>query len=475
MSGFTPLLVLLLTILPGFALPATLNPRVRALLEEGAARFAVWGVYAADLSSGDEVADVNGRRLLVPASNRKLVTAALVADAFEADTTFETILGATANPAGGTIAGDLVLEASGDPTWTPRFLGGRPGSTALGSLARQLAQRGIRQVTGDLVVDTSAFEEPDLLPPAWRWDDLDATYGAIPSVLAVNGNLGALVFEAGSVGAPLRIEPSSPVAPFEILNETTTASGGSAPRIDLRRSLDGRRIRIEGSLPSDTQRVVRSLPVGNPTEYTARLLLRELGEEGITVAGTVRLAERGAAVATVLATVDSAPMADILAECNEESDNLLAEMLYLACARERFGRASYRGAYRTEEELFKRLDIDPREVNPSDGSGLSRENAITPRALVELLRAFHDVAWFRESLPVSGRSGTLRYRLGGNGLAGRVRAKTGTLDGASSLSGYVQSRSGRTIVFSIMANNYTSSTASIRRTIDEIVDLLASN
>jgi D-alanyl-D-alanine carboxypeptidase/D-alanyl-D-alanine-endopeptidase (penicillin-binding protein 4) len=135
--------------------------------------------------------------------------------------------------------------------------------------------------------------------------------------------------------------------------------------------------------------------------------------------------------------------------------------------------ANYRAAREAERRFWEGLGVQAGEWQGADGSGLSRQNYITPRALTTLLQKNADLAWWVDSLPVSGRTGTLRYRLSADGMAGRVMAKTGTLDGVSGLSGYVRTNGGGLVAFSIIANNYTTSSSTIRRAIDEIVVELA--
>ena len=450
---------------------APLDQQFEKMTSEGGARFALWGIYAAEAESGKVLADINGQRLFVPASNRKLVTAALATGRFKAETRFFTELRCDGLDSSGASRGNVVLYPSGDPTWMAQLGGGRPGESMLREIARKAREAGLQRVAGDLVIRTGRFEEPSPIPPGWRWDDLDASYAGRPAVLAINEGLAAVRITPAGVGrAPSVVAPESA---FEILNQATTGGAGSASTLRLVRSLEGRTVTVLGAIPAGSQPAIRSLPMGNPVEHAAAVLAEAFKSAGITIDGTVRLLAEAPRGVTVLATVEGATATEALTFCMESSNNFAAESLYLLAGADRFGAASYRASYRLEDEFWKSIGVDPREVSASDGSGLSRENAITPNALVQLLRARRDTEWFVASLPVSGVSGTLRYRLSDDGMARRVRAKTGTLDGASALSGYVSASGGKTIVFSIMANNYTGSANAIRARIDEMVKALA--
>ncbi len=158
---------------------------------------------------------------------------------------------------------------------------------------------------------------------------------------------------------------------------------------------------------------------------------------------------------------------------NKPSDNFLAESLYILAGAEVFGKGSYNASYQAEANLWKSLKVPDTEVVSIDGSGLSRRNLITPHAFVELLIEMKDEELFVSSLPLSGIDGTMRYRLTKNGMAKRVQAKTGTLTGVSSLSGYVVKNNGQPVAFSIIVNNYACSTGTIRAKIDDIVEVFA--
>ncbi len=450
-----------------------LNSQLQDLTERGAASRAVWGIYAAELESGNILADINGTRLHVPASNRKLVTTAMAAKRFQPDRRIETELRAERLANGGVVEGDIVLHAAGDPSWTSELQNGRTGVAHLRGLARAAYQAGLRRVEGDLVIDTELFVDSQPLPPGWTWGNLDASFASRPAVLSLNRNLAGITMRPSRQGEPVDHSVVMNPAPFEVENRSMTLGAGSAPTIRLERDLEGRWVTLRGGIPAGSDAASRLLPVGKPVDMTAGVFHRLLQEEGVEMGGGIRFERSIPRGNLLLGTLRGATFAEMVTLCNERSDNFVAESLYLLCSGERYGRASYDGSHQLEQEFWRSIGVDPADVRSADGSGLSRENAITPEALVELLLHMREVPWFYESLPVSGRTGTLRFRLSQDGMAGRVRAKTGTLNGTAALSGYVTTNSGNTVVFSIMANNFTGSTAAIRNRIDEMVTVLA--
>lgn len=469
-KSLTFLIVFLL--FPFLVSSAPRDGEILRLTSQGTLAHAHWGVYAVNLKSGNVLADIQSRKLFVPASNRKLVTAAMAARTLGGEKTLQTVAHVP-GLSGGVVSGDLTIRAVGDPTWNGEFLGGRLGRSVLARLARQVADAGVSHVTGDLVIDASRFAEPAPIPPGWNWEDFQTIDGAIPSVFGIEKNLGRVVISPGRVGSPVQVVFSGPVAPFEVINLSNTGSAGSAPTLRLDRGLEGRVLTVTGSIPADAGEAARSMPLGDPVALAARVLLEELNTAGVRVDGHIRISEASREQGRVVGAVTSATVGDLVKDFNVRSDNYLAESTYLLVGAERHGRGSYLSAQSAEKHFWKSLRVEDSEWVGMDGSGLSRKNLLTPNALVVLLTALRDDAVFVDSLPVSGVSGTMRYRLSSNGMAKRVRAKTGTLDGVVALSGYVTANNGDWIAFSVMVNSSAARTTTLRRTVDEIVEILA--
>ncbi len=466
------LLALMALLVPALLSAAPLDGEVARIASKGAAGQALWGVYAVDLKSGKELASFNENKLFIPASNRKLVTAALATRAFRGEEKLQTTL--TAESVSGGTARGVVLHAAGDPSWTPSLNGGRPGRVMLKRMAKAAREGGVQRIEGDVLLDTSVFAEHSPLPPGWPWDEFANSYASRPSALAVDMNLAGVQIRPGGPGQPPQVSFPGGVEPFRVANNAATNRAGSAPTLRLSMSPGGDTMILDGTIPADAEPASRSVPMGAPAEIAGRMFAMALRDEGIEFAGNVvitsRRCERGP---RVLATAEGCPIRQMLTLCMEESDNYLAESLYLLASAKQAGRGSYQAAHEVERAYWKSIGVAAGDAEPADGSGLSRKNLVTPRALVALLRERAGCDWFVDALPVSGRTGTMRYRLSEGGLAGRVVAKTGTLDSVGSLSGYVKSSSGRTIAFSIMANHHTCSSATVRASINEIVELLA--
>ncbi|MBX3728604.1 MAG: D-alanyl-D-alanine carboxypeptidase/D-alanyl-D-alanine-endopeptidase [Candidatus Sumerlaeia bacterium] len=466
-------LLLLILVFAASAFAAPLDDELRRLVSSGASARAHWGIYAIDAESGRVLADINGDRLFVPASTRKLVSTAMALEYLGGSRVLETHIHAPTPPAGDTIRGDLVVRAVGDPSWTPGLRGGRPGTALLRQAARDVAARGVTRIEGDLVVDASRFRRPALIPEGWEWSDFQTSDGPIPAVLSFDRNLASVRIEPAQPGQPVRIAFDSLTNPFELTNRSVTGARDSAPTFVLTRGLDGIHLEATGSLAANTALGRRAMPVGRPVDFTAAEFAALLAAEGVRLAGSVRISTDSVPLGEILATVRSAPIAEIATVANRDSDNFLAESLYLLAGAELYSRGSYQSSLEAERRFWRTVGADPADWVAADGSGLSRRNLVTPRAYVQLLQHSRRNPIFVDTLAVSGRSGTLRYRLSESGMAGRVQAKTGTLTGVAGLAGTVRTSSGRTVLFAVLANNFASSPTPIRRDIDRVVERLA--
>jgi len=461
-----------------------LQRRLAAEIEKLGPRGGTWGAFVADAKTGRPLAAWRADSLLMPASNRKLLSTALALRTLGPEFTFETRFWARGEiGADGTLRGDLIVEAAGDPTWRPAFLGGRSGVSVLSDFARGARAAGIQRVTGRLLIDTSAWLDPAPVPPGWGWDQTTELYGSLPSALAANENRVVLTISPGErEGEPCRVESLPALeTSLSIVNYSRAAAPSRRQTIRLTRSAGPAALILLGEFPRGLQPLSLTVPLPDPTSAWAEVLLGRLRAEGVNVEGPAeirwnRAAPRatGGAEARLLATQVSPPLERIVLHTNKESDNHCAESLYLAAGRAAAGQASYEAAQAAERAFLGAMGLGADDFAGEDGSGLGRTDLVTPRALVTLLRemrAGRGAEAFRASLPVAGRDGTLRYRLG-KAAEGRVRAKTGTLRDVCALSGYLTRPDGRELTFSLIANHYSMPTASIRAAQDRICDIL---
>jgi len=443
--------------------PAPAGPPIAAALEaifnDTMFAGAFWGVDVRSQATGEILYQRNPGKMLVPASNMKLVTAAAALEALGPEYRYRTAISATGPIANGELRGDLVVVGSGDPTISAQF--GGDTRAVFRAWADSLRARGVTRVTGRVVGDDNAFDDVPL-GAGWAWDDVNDYYSAEISALELNeGIVGIRVRPGASPGAPAVVALDPPTAYVPVRVRATTGAPGSAPRIDAARESQGPGIIVSGQLASDTTAVTTEVAVRNNTAYFATVLRETLVAAGIAVRGEAVDVD---SLPPVLARTDtlfvhrSPPMPEILAAFLKPSQNQIGEMLLKTLGRELRGTGTARAGIEVVDSLGRTWDLPQRRLSQADGSGLSRYNLVAPEFLVALLRHMEqspnrDV--FVASLPIAGVDGTLASRMRGTPLQGNVRAKTGTVSNVRSLSGYMTTAAGEPIVFSIIVNHHT--------------------
>jgi len=449
----------------------------------------LWAAQVVSLRSGRVWIETNAALRMVPASNTKLITAALALDRLGPTHRRTTSLRiASAPDASGRLPGPLRLVGGGDPTLAPRYHGGS-WEQVWKPLVDAVKQAGIRRVDGGLLCDEGRFRGPPY-GSGWAWEDLAEGYGAAVSALSAGDNVATLVVTpGGSVGAPakVRLDPFPDLLPVQAA--VTTAPSGSPPSLQLLRLPGSSQLQVRGRVPLGGERVLENASVPAPAVWAGRLFQQALRDAGIEVAGSPLLltAEDRPRLQPAesswreIASMASPPVGDLVREMMKPSQNLHAQLLLLAVGEAASEATTTEAAGLARvPELLKSAGIEPGDVFLEEGSGLSRKNLVTPRALVRLLahmRRHPASAVWMASLPVGGVDGTLRHRFTEPPTKGNVRAKTGTLQHVQALSGYVTNAAGEPLVFSILANGALASKsgASPRATLDALVaDLAAS-
>jgi serine-type D-Ala-D-Ala carboxypeptidase/endopeptidase (penicillin-binding protein 4) len=440
---------------------------------------ATFGIAVRSLDRDEPLYLMNARKLLLPSSLMKIVTLAGAADQLGWDFTFSTRLVATGPIRHGSLAGDLVVIGSGDPSiddWDGQ------ATSLFHQWADLLKAAGITRVDGRIVGDDNAFTD-EALGAGWAWDDLAASYATAIGALQYNENTAQLMISAGrAAGEPARIEIAPPGAPVTIRNMVLTTASSIPVALHIRPSPRGPSLDVRGTVPLNGVRHVRNVSVENPTLYFANAMRRALAANGIEVKGaTVDVDDLPAPIAVdglePILVHQSAPLANLASTMMKMSQNLYAETLLRTLGAHDTGVGSFETG---RAALLRTLDawgISPSDLAIADGSGLSRYNLSTAEALVTVLaRVAADERLrdrFTASLPVAGRDGTLSDRLRHTAAEGNVRAKTGSMNGARSLAGYLTDADGERLAFAIIANNYDASSDTIWRTIDAITVQLA--
>ncbi len=436
---------------------------------------AQWGVEIVSLDNDQVLFERNSTRLYMPASNNKLLTGAAALVRLGPDFRFQTHIMTDGTVSGGVLRGNLVVVGAGDPTTASRFHGGDP-FRVFRDWAGQLKQMGISNIEGKLVGDDGAFAEPSI-GRAWAWDDLAYGYAAPVTALQFNENLLTLEVTPGPVPGASAGVMVLPVPDFLTVEASvTTAAAGTLPDLDLLRG-EGETLRVTGTLPAGGAPVERTVAVRSPARLYLTALRRVLEEEGITVTGgTSATRNSDLSHLTLLWSHSSPPLAEILKPLFKVSQNLYAETMARTLGVAVSGTGSFAKGREVVEQVLGLMGIQRGSYTYADGSGLSRLNLISADLVVRLLKYVHrhpSFPQFYDALPVAGVDGTIADRMKGTRAANNVRAKTGTLANVRSLSGYVATADGETLVFSMIANNFLVSSASAEYVQDTALQRLA--
>ena len=492
------------------ASPKPLQERIASVLSAPDLARGFWGIEVRSLSSGQTFYALNPDKLFTPASNTKLFTTAAALALIGPDYKFRT----TVETAGtldryGRLNGDLLLVGHGDPNLSGRELpydlrtqrNDHP-IQALEMLADALVQKGVKYVDGDIVADDSyfAFER---YGEGWSQDDLVWADGAPVSALTINDNVVFVnILPADRPGEKAFVSITPFADYYRLDNRIITTPAGTGRKFFVNREPGSIVLTLWGNMPLDDPGANEALAIEDPAEYAAALFRQLLAKRGIVVYGrqrtrhtelatlstfsvTATAPSRGGSdgqarplkidQSIVLASYESKPMVDDVRVINKVSQNLHAEILLRLLGRERGTAGTIEGGLEVLRGFLTQAGISNDQYVFYDGSGLSRQNLVTPHAIVQLLRYASIQPWgaaYKSTFPLSGVDGSLSDRLSAPRLQKRVFGKTGSLGGVKALSGYAATDSGETVVFSILSNNSNLPPKRITDAIDQLVQVI---
>lgn len=462
---------------------ASLRRLADSLVGQPQFRNAHWGVLIVDQSRGDTLYSRNAGKLFMPASNQKLVTGAVALARLGPGYRFRTEVTAVSQvhdaPAllGSTLRGDLVVTGYGDPTVSDHAQG--DAMIPLRAMADSLYAHGVRRINGRLLAGADNLPGPEL-GFGWAWDDLPFPYSAGVDELFFNEGFTRVVVHAGArPGAPARAA-TRPARSFPAVRlEVTTVSPGDVRRrdLDVTYAGNGDTALVTGTIAAGDSAVLQ-LSFRDQTAAYLAALGEALAERGIRVdgRGTVPRDSVIAHAGVPLFTLLSPPLGEIMPLLQKPSQNQIAELLMRALGRELTGVGSADSGRAVVERQLLAWGASPDGFVVRDGSGLSRHDYLSPETIVRVLDVMSrdpSFALYHDALPIAGVDGTIAGRMKGTPAEGNVHAKTGYIDRARSLSGYVTTADGHRLLFSILANNWTTTVQEVERVQDAIAARLA--
>jgi len=424
-----------------------------------------------DLTESTSLYSHNNKLLLLPASNMKLLTSAAGLVFLGPDYEFTTTLYYNGVAEGVTLYGDLYIVGGLDPELT---------SNDLDSLVKAVKSLGIRFITENIYADIS-IKDSLYWGRGWMWDDHPDPGAPLLSALNINNNAIEVFVTGNKVGLPgiVSLKPETKYVKIENHSETVPSTVPGNLTITRDWINDKNTIFIEGEVRLgeviDTSAHSNKLNLLNPEKYFLMLFKEHLEKEKIYSYGELEI--KTLPDGSIYLAEINRSLAKVLNNLNKESDNLSGEMLLYALAlKDSAAPAIAKNGIEIIKNLIDSVGLDPNDYLLADGSGVSRYNLVSAELLIELLKYMYKHSEFYpyyNSLSVAGVDGTLEERMKNTVAEGNVHAKTGTLAGVSSLSGYVSARNGNLITFAIMMQNFVEKISVARRFQDKICELLA--
>ena len=450
-----------------------------------------WGVAIQSVDTGEVLYRLNPDKLMMPASNMKIVTLAAAARVLGWDHRFTTTLETSGQIVGGSLDGDLIVRGGGDPTINVR---NARGAAVFSEWAAALKAEGIERINGRIVGDDQLFDD-DGLGMGWAWDYLEAGYAAPVGALQYNEDTAELtVLPGANIGdaAIVRLPAGSGLT---VTNKAITGPADKPETIVCRRLLDRPVLDVSGTVPltapsapgaAPVRTLTRQVAVVNPTVYFAQSLKDSLVASGIFVSGDAfdlddvveAPSPMQPATRRVLVKTESPPLRDIAAVLMKVSQNLYAETLLKAMGAAVAGTGT---APSGRSAVVRTLDewgiAGGSSLVMADGSGLSRYNYVTANLVAQILQRMYSDAAHREpfyaSLPIAGKDGTVSTRMRRTRAEGNAVAKTGSISNVRALSGYVRTRDGEMLLFSILASDFVVPAATVNWIADLAVEVLS--
>jgi D-alanyl-D-alanine carboxypeptidase/D-alanyl-D-alanine-endopeptidase (penicillin-binding protein 4) len=460
---------------------AALRFSIDSMVRQSEFRNAQFGVLIVDPERGDTLYSLNAGKLFMPASNMKIVTGAASLAQLGPDYTFRTDFAAGGRVVRDTLQGALIVTGRGDPTISDHMRGS--AMKPLYEVADSLRAHGITAIAGGVQAGPDVFPDTTI-GFGWSWDDLGEDYGAGVDALYFNEGFGLVIANGrrGSFPDSILTMPTRTYPRVQL--GTGSPDGGASDKFPLRVELD--RSHTGFVARGQLQSVSDTLVVVYPNQREAYLVaLREaLASRNIAISdasarpvlpgsGPLVDAEHPAP----LFTIHSPPLRAILPALEKPSQNQIAEILYKTLGLEKTGVGSSDSGRVVIERQLATWGAEPDGYLIRDGSGLSRYGYLSPETLVRVLdkiradTAFHV---FYDALPIAGVDGSLRNRMKGTVAVGRIHAKTGSVANARSLSGYALTADNRTLIFSLLANNWITSQSTVDSVHNRIAIMLAS-
>lgn len=421
-----------------------------------------------DLTDNKILFQKNEKLLLTPASNMKILTTTTALEFLGTDYSFQTSVFHNGIVMDSICYGDIYVKGGFDPDFT---------TDDLDSLVLKIVNYGIKEIRGNIYGDVSNMDSL-FWGSGWMWDDDPSSDFPYLTPLIINDACVQIEYEPGEINKEVNYKIIPETNYFDVLNNSITKENATED-FEITRDWQsrGNEILIKGSLSSNSKKDTVKINIVNPELYFLYLLKEKLKKQNVEFLGKLDTAT--APQFAKLIYTRERKFKDVIVNLNKESDNLSAEMTLRAIALKNLGNpASAQNGIKIIDSLINKIGLNSDDYVLADGSGISRYNLITTELLVDLLKymfqnSTDNYEVLKNSFPLSGVDGTLSSRMKDTKAYKNVNAKTGTLSGVSSLSGYLKSANSHDITFSIMIQNFIGSSKKARNIQDRICTFLS--
>lgn len=437
---------------------------------------ATYGFQVVEIKTNTILADYQSHVALIPASTLKVITTASALNLLGKNYRYTTTLFSKGkyNAATGYLEGDLIIRGSGDPSLQSDYFY-NDSNQLCNTWAKAIQEKGLKNISGYIVGDASAFNRQ--VNSHWIWGDIGNYFGASANGLSFNDNKFSIYFSSGNAGSSVKlnkINPNYETNPMQITNNVMAK--GSEDEAYIYGDPLGFTKEVNGYIPPNktNYEVEASLP--DPALLCAEQLCKWLQKNGVqTQLKKVKSnyqKESDSLAITQWVTHASPPLERLVYHTNLKSNNHYAETFLTT-----IGKGNTSQGISSIKNHWDKRGLDISELYMVDGSGLSRANTVTPNFLCQLLckmaRDSSTYSAFYNSLPIAGKNGSMTNIGKGTFIETNLRAKTGYINRVRSYAGYVKTKSGKMLAFTIIVNNYTCSAKEAKQALEEFMIGLA--
>lgn len=453
-----------------------------SMLKLGVLRHAPFSFYVKNLETDECVADVNGDMSMPAASTMKLVTTAAAIKILGSNYHFETQIAYSGeiDTINCTLNGNLYVIGGGDPTLGSKYYTDPEFKREFLEIwAEKVYEAGIHHINGRVIVDGSIYKYQGV-PSGWSWSDLGNYYGAGPSGIVIFDNLIELHYNTGAnVGDSTYIDCMEPYIPNVQWKNNVTSAKSSRDNAYVFGAPYSNYWYIDGSLPMNSEDFVVKAAMPDPEMIMAVEFDQMLEQHGVHVKyypSTNRLLSLDSSYkklkTTTIHTHKSPSLLSIINLTNRYSVNLFAEQILCQLSVKRYGYGStYNGAL--VASAYWKSKIDASALFMTDGSGLSRSNAVSAHFYTDMLDYMKSNSAFKNSLAIAGKSGTMSNMCRGTAAYGRVIGKSGTMTRMKAYAGYVNSKTGKKLSYAMIINNYNCYTSTVKKHFEKLMVKMA--